>query len=308
MKKTFANLLIGLALPVCCLAALADVKGPEIWLEFMGGNVRKDGLRCDLEAIKSAGFSGVHFFHIERKSSGVWPGCPVQIPCMSEKWDDVMQFFGEECERLDLRLTIQNCPGWSQSGGPWIDLDHCQRDIECARRDLAEGESLRLPDVPEKFRDVDSDWRDICVLAFSTPLGDESGGQGAALPAAVVTNGDERIYTFAEPVTIRSMTLPGLHAWNGTYCYHTPWRRVSLEAKTKDGWRDAVRTPLPVSSWRDYVYTFTLACDEQTAMVWRYRPEHDFPIRFWGEPQFYTAGRQTDWEAKSARVLRSLLN
>ena len=293
---------------MCCFASLADVKGPEVWLEFMGGNVRKDGLRCDLEAIKDAGFSGVHFFHIERKSSGVWPGCPEQIPCMSEKWDDVMQFLGEECKRLDLTLTIQNCPGWSQSGGPWIDLDHCQRDIECARCDFAEGESLRLPDVPEKFRDVDSDWRDVCVLAFPTPLGDESGGQGAARPTAVVTNGDERIYTFDEPVTIRSMTLPGLHQWNGAYSYHVPWRRVSLEAKTENGWRDAVRTPLPMSNWRDYVYTLTLACDEQTAKVWRYRLEHDFPVKKWGEPQFFPAARQTDWEAKSARTLRSRLN
>ena len=178
MKKSFAILLIGLALPVCCLASLAGVKGPEVWLEFMGGNVRKDGLRCDLEAIKDAGFSGVHFFHIERKSSGVWPGCPEQIPCMSEKWDDVMQFLGEECARLGLALTVQNCPGWSQSGGPWIDLDHCQRDIECARADFSGGEAVKIPDVPEKFRDVDSDWRDVCVLAFPTPLGDEIGGQG----------------------------------------------------------------------------------------------------------------------------------
>ena len=289
-------------------AAQGALAAPEAWLEFMGGNVRKDGLRCDLEAIKGAGFSGVQFFHINHGVKGAWPDCPEQIPCMSEKWGDMMRYLGDECARLGLTLTIQNCPGWSQSGGPWIDLDHCMRDIECARRDLVEGEALRLPDVPEKFRDVDSDWRDVCVLAFPTPLGDESGGQGAARPTAVVTNGDERIYTFDEPVTIRSMTLPGLHAWNSTYGYHTPWRRVSLEAKTKDGWRDAVRTPLPVSSWRDYVYTFTLACDEQTAKVWRYRLEHDFPVKKWGEPQFSPAARQTDWEAKSARTLRSLLN
>ena len=308
MKKTFAILSIWLALPIYCFASVADVKGPEVWLEFMGGNVRKDGLRCDLEAIKDAGFSGVHFFHIERRSSGVWPGCPGQIPCMSEKWDDVMKFLGEECKRLDLKLTIQNCPGWSQSGGPWIDLDHCQRDIECARCDFAEGESLRLPDVPEKFRDVDSDWRDVCVLAFPTPLGDDSGALRAALPDSVVTNGDERIYTFGKPVTIRSMTLPGLHPWNGSYSYHVPWRRVSFEAKTENGWRDAVRTPLPMSNWRDYVYTLTLACDEQTAKVWRYRLEHDFPVKKWAEPQFFSAARQTDWEAKSARTLRSLLD
>lgn len=210
----------------------------------MGGNVRKDGLRCDLEAVKDAGFSGVHFFHISRGEA--WPECPEQIPCMSEKWGEVVRFLGDECARLGLALTVQNCPGWSQSGGPWIDLDHCMRDIECVRADFSGGDIVKIPGVPEKFGDAASDWRDICVLAFPTPLGDEGGPRSYAAvctvdarervpPASVVTNGDERIYTFSEPTTIRSMTLPGLNDWNPDYVYHTPWLRVSLEAKTADG-------------------------------------------------------------------------
>ena len=222
---------------------------------------------------------------------------------MSEKWWDVMKFLGEECERLGLELTVQNCPGWSQSGGPWIDLDHCMRDIECARLDLSGGEPFRLPDVPIRFQDRDSDWRDICVLAFPAPIGREVESK----PIAVTTNGSERTYFFASPVTIRSMVLPGLNYWNPDYVYHPPWLHVSLEAMTADGWRDAVRTALPVSSWRDYVYTLTLACDERSATVWRYRLGHDFPIRGWYEPKFFSVARQTDWEAKSGRVLRSLL-
>ena len=301
-----------LVLAAVCLSASAGLahaeklNGPEVWLEFMGGNVRKDGLRCDLEAIKYAGFSGVHFFHISRGEA--WPECPEQIPCMSEKWGEVVQFLGDECTRLDLSLTVQNCPGWSQSGGPWIDLDHCMRDIQCARADFSGGEMMKIPDVPEKFRDAASDWRDICVLAFPTPLGDEGGILESPRPVSVTTNGDERIYTFSEPITIRSMTLPGLNDWNPDYVYHSPWLRVSLEAKTEDGWRDAVRTHLPSSSWRDYVHTLTLACDERSANVWRYRLEHDYPVVKWGEPQFFASARQTDWEAKSGRVLRSLLD
>ncbi|MCR5750361.1 MAG: hypothetical protein K6G91_00215, partial [Kiritimatiellae bacterium] len=284
----------------------AELNGPEVWLEFMGGNVRKDGLRCDLEAVKDAGFSGVHFFHISRGEA--WPECPEQIPCMSEKWGEVVRFLGDECARLGLALTVQNCPGWSQSGGPWIDLDHCMRDIECVRADFSGGDIVKIPGVPEKFGDAASDWRDICVLAFPAPLGDECSAMNPVRPVSVTTNGDERIYTFSEPTTIRSMTLPGLNDWNPDYVYHTPWLRVSLEAKMADGWRDALRTPLPVSSWRDYVHSLTLACDERTANVWRYRVEHDYPVVKWGEPQFFTSARQTDWEAKSGRVLRSLLN
>ena len=314
MERVFASALAAVLMSVS-VHAEDMVRAPEVWLEFLGGNVRKDGLRCDLEAIREAGFSGVHFFHVERGGGGAWPGCPEQIPCMSEKWEDMMRFLGEECARLDLKLTIQNCPGWSQSGGPWIDLDHCMRDIACARRDMAGGETLRLPEIPERFRDADSDWRDVCALAFPTPLGDTGGmmpcgrdePRPSLTPVSVTTNGDERIYAFAEPVTIRSLTLPGLHALNSSYGYHMPWMRVSLAAKTAEGWCETVRTPLPVSSWRDYVYTFTLACDEQTSDVWRYRFEHDFPVRSWGAPEFFTAARQTDWEAKSGRVLRSLL-
>ena len=287
------------------MAASAEaLVGPEAWFEVMGGNFRRDGLRLDLEAIKEAGFSGIHFFHIGRPDTGVWPGCEEQVPCLSEKWDGMVEFLGSECERLGLALTVQNCPGWSQSGGPWVPLSACMREVVFARRDFSGGEAFALPAVPAQYADADSDWTDVAVLAFPTPLDDT----GAALrPASVVTNGDERVYRFAQPVTVRTITLPGLHAWNSAYGYHAPWRRVSLEAKTADGWAEAVRTPLPTTSWRDYVRTFTLACDERTSDTWRYRVEHDYPIRNFGEPTFCAYARQTDWESKSGLVLRQLL-
>ena len=279
------------------------VRGPEAWLEFMGGNVRKDGLRCDLEAIRAAGFSGVHFFHIER--GGAWPGCPEQIPCLSAKWNDLMSFLGSECKRLDLKLTVQNCPGWSQSGGPWIDLDHCQRHIRFARKDFAFGEAFRLPPVPAEFADGDSDWRDIAVLAFPTLEGDE--GDAFLAPQSVEKDGTTRIFRFAEPVTVRSLVLPGLDTFNSKFSYETPWMRVALDVQTPEGWREVVRSSLPTSNWRDYVETFTLACGETTGCVWRYRFEHDRPIVNYGEPRLSSVPRMTDWEGKSARTLRSLL-
>ena len=282
----------------------SEAFGPEAWLEIMGGNLRKDGLRLDLEAIKNAGISGVQFFHIHRPDAGIWPGCEEQIPCLSAKWDDVVSFLGDECTRLGLKLTVQNCPGWSQSGGPWVPLSACMRDIAVARKDLEGGTLVTIPEIPKQYRDPDSDWKDIAVLAFPTPEGDT--GENLK-PVSVEKNGDERIYHFDRPVTIRSMMLPGLHGWNTHYGYHQPWMRVSLEAKAADGWMDAVRTPLPVSSWRDYVYTFTLACDELESDTWRFRVEHDFPIKRFGEPTFSSAARQTDWESKSGKVLRSLL-
>ena len=138
--------------------------------------------------------------------------------------------------------------------------------------------ALRLPDVPERFRDADSDWRDVCVLAFPTPLGDVAGAAAHA-PMSVATNGDERVYSFAKPVTVRALTLPGLRSWmHDKYCYHVPWLRVTLEAKTPGGWREVANSQLPVSCWRDYVQTLTISCDEATSDTWRYRIYRDFPL------------------------------
>ena len=281
------------------------LKGPEAWFEFMGGNVRRDGLTCDLEAIKAAGFSGIHFFHVHRNEGEVWPGCEKQIPCMSEGWFDLMKFYGEECRRLGLALTVQNCPGWSQSGGPWVDLDHCQRDIEMVRLDFSEGAKFCLPEIPVKFSDKDSDWRDVAVLAFPAPEGD---GKGDVLnPASVKKIDDSYVFHFDQPVTVRSFDMQPCDTWNVAYSYHQPWVRVNLEVGSSNGWRSVFAASVPTSNWRDYVLPLTFACGEETGTDWRVSIEYDYPIKNYRRPVLRSAARHADWQGKSARTLRSLL-
>jgi hypothetical protein len=45
---------------------------PATWFHFIGGNVSKEGITKDLEAIAKAGFSGIHLFH--GQFGGPWPG------------------------------------------------------------------------------------------------------------------------------------------------------------------------------------------------------------------------------------------
>jgi hypothetical protein len=67
---------------------VADNHRPETWFHLIGGNVSKEGLTADLEAIKAAGFGGIQFFHGETKA--IWPGVEEPIRCMSDKWEDVV--------------------------------------------------------------------------------------------------------------------------------------------------------------------------------------------------------------------------
>lgn len=93
---------------------------PETWYHFINGNVTKEGIAADLDALKAAGVSGVQFFHGGGIGTEPWPGVPEPLDCLSAKWDDCVRFIADECHARGLTFKMQNCPGWSMSGGPWI--------------------------------------------------------------------------------------------------------------------------------------------------------------------------------------------
>ena len=107
----------------------ADVNRPETWFHIIGGNATKAGLTADMEALKDAGFGGIQFFHGQFGEAEAWDGVTEQIPCLSAKWDDLVAHLAGECERLGLSFKMQNCPGWSMSGGPWIAPSNAMRKL-----------------------------------------------------------------------------------------------------------------------------------------------------------------------------------
>ena len=121
-----------------CLATFAIPRSdrPETWFHVIGGNASKAGLTADLEALKSAGFGGIQFFHGQFGKVLEWDGVQEQIPCLSAKWDDLVTHAANECARLGLTFKMQNCPGWSMSGGPWIAPSNAMRKLVFARHDL----------------------------------------------------------------------------------------------------------------------------------------------------------------------------
>ncbi|MBQ6535012.1 MAG: hypothetical protein IJI37_07550, partial [Opitutales bacterium] len=54
---------------------------PETWFHFIGGNVSREGLTADMEAIARAKISGVQFFH--GRGKGKWPQTGEEIQCLS---------------------------------------------------------------------------------------------------------------------------------------------------------------------------------------------------------------------------------
>ena len=298
---------------------------PETWFHYIGGNVSHEGITADLEAIASAGISGVQLFH--GQFGGQWPATTEDIQCMSENWDAAVRHTAEECKRLGLRFTMQNCPGWAMSGGPWIKPENAMRTIVYSRTDIT-GKDIQanLP-VPQPNKEEWRDYRDITVLAFPTPEGDtgkplelkEVKGNGKYAWKELMTGKKNNInflpvkeadepnwveVKFTHPATLRSIELPCVQGMNHAMSFE-PNVHVNAYAILADGSKkQIIDADMPQASWQDR-HPITLACPEVPDAIGcrlEFRNAYHMnltPIKLW------SAAHKNSWQSEAAWDLRS---
>ena len=83
---------------------------PMTWWHWMNGNITKEGITADLEAMKRIGLGGAQIFNVAQGE----PAGPVKF--MSPEWRKLTEHAISEANRLGLKLAIHNCAGWSESG------------------------------------------------------------------------------------------------------------------------------------------------------------------------------------------------
>ena len=71
---------------------------PETWFHFIGGNVSKEGIDADLQAIHDAGLSGIQWFH--GYFGGPWPATGHQLTTLSPEWEDMVGYLGHKADSL----------------------------------------------------------------------------------------------------------------------------------------------------------------------------------------------------------------
>lgn len=122
--------------------------GVYTWWHWMNGNITKDGITRDLEAMKANGIAGYQLFEA---GSGIPVG---KVESLSNEWIELILHTLKESERLGLEFAMHNCPGWSSSGGPWITPDKAMQKITWSETSIAGGRNIhqQLP-VPEHLFD-----------------------------------------------------------------------------------------------------------------------------------------------------------
>lgn len=141
---------------------------PHTWWHWMDGNVSKEGITADLEAMAKAGIGGAQMFTV---AVGI-PSGPVGY--MSPEWRALTAHAVREAERVGIELCLHNCAGWSSSGGPWISPEHAMQVLAWSEETVSGparfSKTLAVPKAPQVVRPVDYH-KDIAVFAFRTPAG-----------------------------------------------------------------------------------------------------------------------------------------
>ncbi|MHC4143395.1 MAG: glycosyl hydrolase [Planctomycetota bacterium] len=122
---------------------------------WINDDISKHGITKDLEAMKKAGIGAVFIGNV---NPALEDG---KVPILSEDWWSHMVHAVNEGKRIGVDIGTFNCPGWSQSGGPWISADKTMRYLNYLETSLTGGTRVRV-ELPKP----DKAFQDVYVLAF----------------------------------------------------------------------------------------------------------------------------------------------
>ncbi|MBQ9660016.1 MAG: hypothetical protein IJV37_01950 [Bacteroidales bacterium] len=133
------------------------------WWHWMDGDITREGITRDLEAMKAQGISNATILNIYRLI-GVGDGFQT-VKFDSPEWYAMFRHALEEAGRLGIEIGAANCDGWSESGGPWITPETSMKQYTW-RKTFVRGSgreqavSLAQPFSKERF------YRDVAVVAY----------------------------------------------------------------------------------------------------------------------------------------------
>ncbi|MDR1336450.1 MAG: glycoside hydrolase [Tannerella sp.] len=137
--------------------------GVDCWWWWLNGNVTKEAITKDLEAMKSRNFYGAMIFdaggHNQRGNRDI-PAGPL---FGSEEWTGLFVFALDEAKRLGLEIGFNIQSGWNL-GGPRVTPQYSAKQLTFSETKVTGGSAtniaLKMPRTHNSF------YKDIAVLAF----------------------------------------------------------------------------------------------------------------------------------------------
>jgi hypothetical protein len=136
---------------------------PWVYWFWLNGNITREGITADLEAMQRVGIGGVLIMEVDQGT----PKGPARFG--SPAWRELFKHVCAEADRLGLKVNMNNDAGWCGSGGIWITPELAMQKVTWTET-VVEGPRHFEGQLPQPAT-VAGYYRDIAVLAFPTPAG-----------------------------------------------------------------------------------------------------------------------------------------
>lgn len=131
---------------------------PWVYWFWLDGNMTREGVTADLEAMARVGIGGVLIMEVDQ---GAPPG-PVRFG--TPEWRQLFRHVLREARRLGIEVNMNNDAGWTGSGGPWIEPAQAMQRLVFSET-AVEGPSAFDAELP-RGPSVAGYYRDVATLAF----------------------------------------------------------------------------------------------------------------------------------------------
>ena len=190
---------------------------PRVWWHWMNGNVTKAGITDDLEWMARVGIGGLQNFDAALATPQI---VDHRIVYMTPEWKDAFRYTARLAEARSLELAVAASPGWSETGGPWVEPKDGMKKLVWSETTIVGGHRFTgvlppIPDTTGPFQDTPllgnflasdagtpapSYSDDVAVLAYRLPDADPGlsplpkvvSETGQALDAAALSDGSYR--------------------------------------------------------------------------------------------------------------------
>ncbi|MBI5387997.1 MAG: hypothetical protein HZA90_25315 [Verrucomicrobia bacterium] len=139
-----------------------DSTKPWCYWYWISDNISKEGISRDLEAMARVGIGEALIGNIFLDDI---PAGKTKV--LTEEWWKLVEHAIREGGRTGVNIGMFNCPGWSQSGGPWIKPEQSMRYL------VSSETRVRGPlKFERKLAQPKDQFQDVALLAFPAPQAD----------------------------------------------------------------------------------------------------------------------------------------
>ena len=228
MNKLFLTSVLSL----CCTSVLAAGSLKQSFLNppdsirvgcyyyWINERVDPKGVKADLQWMKDNGIT-MAFLATDIRNrltyENPWAGQTFgKNKFQSKLWWKNLRTALKTAGQLGIEMGIFNCPGWSQSGGPWVKPDQAMRYLTSSTVVLEGQQSVEIDLTPKQVKSEGKPFQHVKTIAYPVPKG---WGEAPKVEIKIAEGGAKNIGELAagkrnvlllnlvEKTTLRSLTL-----------------------------------------------------------------------------------------------------